>query len=884
MTGSTRTPRPRAGWAAIALACLTLGVAPAAASGVENDAEARLLQAEILELSRGDLDGAMAIYRDLVADESAGDAVRAKALLQLAGCHRKRGELEVARQLLQRLVDQHAQHSDLIRVAQGYLREIEQGRSDNPTFDWIEELLASPEIQAQIFEHAMALAGRGDTADVARQQLLALGDLAVPALDRLVETTQSASHRANLAELLFLMGHYDHLEIVLRHEGQWRSLPHAVSKLSVPERKRLLASLDAIARDDVTAEPLSALRLACGATDALDRDLALTLAARRRQPQGFPTLSVLTNESHVALQALRRIEGDSSKAAMSLQYHLVGKLLQEQPEDVSLDLLTSISEQQLVENYFPRLEALGRIEDIVTLYAAAVAPRYPNLGSDLTPRTRARAYRRAGDLVRLLEVSFEHPETLDVAVDGLRSRSEIAPDVESTVIEHGEWIPEECFVRLAPLLGDPDVHTVRIVAHTLGYAPPGRGPEILPQLLDLLQKPDLPVEVEGELWSTVFRRMVAGWDSWRDELERLESLWAQRRTRETSWPGGGYPDLIPSRQVESLPINQRARIDVEGIGKTRRGWPRVGPAPLSFIVTSRYSGQDQQAVKEFLPTLIPHFAAGESPTIFATLFWVVQRNGRESFTEIRDQLLEALESMRPKNPATRAEVLSLFAVSYNSPRGSSPAVPDRPHGYLKELIEDRGLPAATKAQMLYTLANARHAEFLETLDWAKLLSDPELRPLLYQQRVADWVLRYEERRLEFINIAMEDSAGLPWAIRNVSASSGRYVDILERGLQSDEPWVRTLARTRILEGETTTILRFLWRLTADGTLERDTRVAAIDRLVYLADAASIPHLTELLDDSDFTVRAKALAALESIRETLKKQSEWRERNAGRGGL
>ena len=48
-------------------------------------------------------------------------------------------------------------------------------------------------------------------------------------------------------------------------------------------------------------------------------------------------------------------------------------------------------------------------------------------------------------------------------------------------------------------------------------------------------------------------------------------------------------------------------------------------------------------------------------------------------------------------------------------------------------------------------------------------------------------------------------------------------------------------------------------------------------------ASTLPHLTKLLDDADFTVRAKALEALESIQETLKKQNEWRERNAGRSG-
>ena len=133
--------------------------------------DAQLLRAEILELSRGDLDGAMAIYRELADDESTGDAIRAKALLQLARCHRKRGELEVARRLFEQLVEKHTAQGEVIDQARGFLNELKQGRSDNPAFDWLETMVATPEIQERIFGAIMAMTLPGEAQDKGKAQL-----------------------------------------------------------------------------------------------------------------------------------------------------------------------------------------------------------------------------------------------------------------------------------------------------------------------------------------------------------------------------------------------------------------------------------------------------------------------------------------------------------------------------------------------------------------------------------------------------------------------------------------------------------------------------------------------------------------------------------------
>lgn len=900
MTGSTPLARPRARWAAIALTCLALGVAPAlsTASVAENDPEAKLLRAEILELSRGDLDGAMAIYRELVADEATGDAVRAKALLQLAGCHRKRGELETARELLQRLVDQHAQHSDLIRVAQGYLREIEQGRSDNPTFDWIEELLASPEIQARIFDHAMALASHSDWG-AARNQLRALGTLAAPTLDRLARTTQDANHRGRLALILIEMGRFDHMEAAVKY-SDFSDLISVIRGLSDASRVQALAAVNAIPWEEGRfGRRIAVLRLACGAGDRISQDLQEFLEYQRGvlgSTSRDRALRALDSTDQVTVEAFKTFATGSDEAVLRIRGHLIQRLLRDHPEMVSIEAIDSVHRYREVDHFFPRLEELGRIDDIATLYAKH---RRGHPIEFLRPGTRAQVFRAAGELGLSIETAFRHPETLGVATDALRHPESWAASPWGVVVMGGAVVPDPCFDAMASLLIEPDPNTVRIAAHLLGYARADCGPRVLNVLLDRLERSDLTPDLEAEIWATIFRRMIMGWDGWKEDKARLERLWSARRSVKMPlrrWSPGLDQvsfELTPHEQsnvVRSLSRStyvSRRTLDPSGIHVWEVDASEiVADYTLEFAVLKRFTQRDRAAILEFWPRLIPNFAAGEIPSVLGTLFAATQAvpSDDQGFVSARDELLRELAKSAPSDPATRAETIELFSGEFTEFSGRRrPIFPGQPHPYLKELLEDPSLPAAPKATMLETLQKNGFGDFLNTLDWVRLLDDENLRPLLYRNSVADWVTTFDGRRDEFIDIAMETADGLPWAIRNVRASSERYAEILERGLQSGEPCIRTLARDRVLKGETVAALPLLWRLVADAQLDRGIRTSAIDRLAYLADASSVPPLTKLLDDSDFTVRAKALAALESIQETLKKQNEWREKNSGSDG-
>ena len=142
---------------AILLALLLRIPQSAAQSTPETD---RLLEGELLEVAAGDLERATRIYEELIAAKEMPESVRARALLYSARCHRKRGQLDEARRLLERLVKEHADERKVVRQANVFLRELRTGKGNNENFDWLGELARNPEIQARVFDLAMVLVGR----------------------------------------------------------------------------------------------------------------------------------------------------------------------------------------------------------------------------------------------------------------------------------------------------------------------------------------------------------------------------------------------------------------------------------------------------------------------------------------------------------------------------------------------------------------------------------------------------------------------------------------------------------------------------------------------------------------------------------------------------
>ncbi len=92
--------------------------------------EDRLLEGELLEVSAGDLDKAMTVYRTLIDLSHTPESVRARALLYLARCHRKLGQVDRAKEHLERLVQKHTEERAVLRQARAFLRELEGERSN----------------------------------------------------------------------------------------------------------------------------------------------------------------------------------------------------------------------------------------------------------------------------------------------------------------------------------------------------------------------------------------------------------------------------------------------------------------------------------------------------------------------------------------------------------------------------------------------------------------------------------------------------------------------------------------------------------------------------------------------------------------------------------
>ncbi|HZN56473.1 MAG TPA: tetratricopeptide repeat protein, partial [Planctomycetota bacterium] len=257
---------------AVVLICLSLPV-PLPTLLADDAPEDKLVQGELLEVSSGDLEKAMAIYKAIEKDEKAPESTRARALLCLARCQRKLGELEAAKKTLGELIRVHANEQEILRQAQSFLQEIEGGRAANSNFDWLKELEKSPEIQARVFDLTMDLLNNDDPkAGSARRQLRALGVIAVPVMERVLEVSRDTRQRLWLASLLVQCGRYERIGVFLDsgQELSWyNTTPEAdlmqrLKSFNDEQRRGLIAAIDKHASRAETLKNRCLILLAAG--------------------------------------------------------------------------------------------------------------------------------------------------------------------------------------------------------------------------------------------------------------------------------------------------------------------------------------------------------------------------------------------------------------------------------------------------------------------------------------------------------------------------------------------------------------------------------------------------------------------------------------------
>ena len=272
-------------WMAIWVMAGVLGAMPIGglgqdgAAGSAADFEDRLLRAELLEVSAGEVQQAMETYRALAADSAAPAPVVARALLYQARCLRKLGQLAEARTLLEDLVQTHAAERDITRQANQFLRELRTGAAENPAFDWLHEMEDNPEIQARVFDLVMDLANT-ERASAAHRQLLALGPIAYPVMDRMIKTSRDPLQRDWLALAFLQQGRYEYLETLLvRNEPLARAhetmgfINNTLPLLEPEGKSRFLAALDAIPENLHSAYYAVSMRLLAGGYDDLESGL-----------------------------------------------------------------------------------------------------------------------------------------------------------------------------------------------------------------------------------------------------------------------------------------------------------------------------------------------------------------------------------------------------------------------------------------------------------------------------------------------------------------------------------------------------------------------------------------------------------------------------------
>jgi len=190
-----------------------------AEGGGEKQAQAQpaelLLQAELLEVSEGDIDNALKIYKRLSEADSVPESIKARALYCRARCWKKLGRIELAGKLLDQLISQYPGEREVARRARLLLKELREGEPRNRKFDWLGELRRDPQVSARIFDYIMDLIGEKEKVEAAYRRLLALGPIALPMLEQVARSSRDPAQRRRLGLILLNLGKFEYVSLAL---------------------------------------------------------------------------------------------------------------------------------------------------------------------------------------------------------------------------------------------------------------------------------------------------------------------------------------------------------------------------------------------------------------------------------------------------------------------------------------------------------------------------------------------------------------------------------------------------------------------------------------------------------------------------------------------
>ena len=173
------------------------------------------------ETGAGALDRALAGYRDAVAAKGS-DAVRAKALYRMGLVLQRMGKMDEALAALKRLATEFPGETALLERAKQRLDEWTAVDLREQFPEWYKRYQYSPEFQAKIVDLVLKL-GIGDrkAQQEARQELLTIGEPAIPALEQHAGSANTVLGRY-VVEILVELGRLPPAESALANTAWYR--------------------------------------------------------------------------------------------------------------------------------------------------------------------------------------------------------------------------------------------------------------------------------------------------------------------------------------------------------------------------------------------------------------------------------------------------------------------------------------------------------------------------------------------------------------------------------------------------------------------------------------------------------------------------------------
>ena len=820
------------------------------------NAEDRLVEAELLEVSAGDLERAMAAYKAIAADEKTPAPVKARALLALGRSQRKAGQLEAAKKTFADLIAAQPGEAETIRQAKGFLEELETGRARNPSFDWISDVEKSPEIQARVFDWTMQLVGSDTKAAAgAARQLLALGPIGLPVVERVLDASRDDTQRYLLAMIALRSGRLERLAQVLEAEdigmgnelyrfsfGQYLA---SVREMPERERTRVLEAATGVPETPKNSIRRAALLLAAGDRqdlvrkvtlvegshlthtgilgDALERepaladtyaerakDRALSLEVRRKYFYSlFGTMPAKLGPEH--FQIVEELEGTDAR-------HAIGSLEAAGRFDVLDSLAGGLAAKELLQHFQAKHRDKGNIREAPASWAP-VLRKLRHLGKEAP-----------GLLHQIAEVNDEAAAELAAI---LASRRDEAPAYDGYgARKDPAWTPSPRYAELmAGLLESDDPMTLAIALEALALAPKGVGPEVLPALERLVVTPPESHVREFAVYAL---------------LERFA-------TRPETGPEVARIVLLQSQICEPFRHSESAL--PPRLGRVTHAHPnRPHATPLEWV--SREVGVST------LTDLLPHVLAlgtSEETRKLLECYAVSGFLGRKPSEAV------LAVAARLETRAQRAAAVLL------DQEGQALARAPQGLALLRSVATDRDAELEARKWAL-SLASQAAADWF---DWPAFLAgdDPILasNPYSLQPALGAWLERQPPRVQETVlGKLAEKPALLGLRVLVYPRDRADRIQVLEAALggrETEDAAAAELFKLREIHGPELyrKLLATRWGR-GNGQLH--------ERIRESLDESLIEPLVKLLDDPSPIVRTLALETLQTIRTALEQKKEW----------